>query len=209
MNDAKKEYNLEELKIALNPDDPRHILPPSLPPTAKVLDVGCGSGQTLIGAYPDRLSFGVDIDFDALKFGKTLSDRTCLINSAAEALPFSNNQFDLVIARVSLPYTNIPVSLREIRRVLKTGGRVWLILHPFAISWKQAKTSNYKGKVFFAYILLNSLMFHLFQREFSFLGKRYETFQTERGIGRALVQNGFNDVQIKRERHFLVTARAR
>jgi len=208
MRDSRKEYNLQELNIALNPDDPRHILPPALPPTARVLDVGCGSGQSLIAAYPGRLSFGVDVDFDSLKLGKTLSDRTCLVNSAAEALPFKNDQFDLVFARVSLPYTDILATLREIRRVLKANGMVWLALHPFSISWKQAKTSNFKGKVFFVYILLNSLVFHLFQWEFSFLG-RYETFQTERGIRRALVRSGFGDVQIARGRHFVVTAGVR
>jgi len=200
------EYNLGELKIALNPDDPRRILPPPLPPTARVLDVGCGSGQSLIAAYADRTSFGVDIDLHALRLGKTLSERTCLVNSSAEALPFRNNQFDLVFARVSLPYTDIAASLREIRRVLKPNGKVWMTLHPFGVTWKQAKTSNYKGKIYFAYILLNSLLFHLFQWQFSFLGRKYESFQTERGIRRALERNGFDNVQIERTRHFLVTA---
>lgn len=203
------EYHLGELKIALNPDAPGHILPPALPATARVLDVGCGFGQSLIAAYPDRISFGVDIDLDALKLGKTLSERTCLVNAAAEVLPFKSNHFDLVFARVSLPYTNIPASLREIRRVLKANGRVWLTLHPFGIPWKQAKTSSYKGKVYFVYILLNSLLFHLFQRQFSFLGRRYESFQTGRGIRRALIRSGFDDVQIERKRQFLVTARVR
>ncbi len=200
------EYNLGELKIALNRDDPRHILPPPLPLSARVLDVGCGSGQSLIAAYPDRISFGVDIDLDALRLGKTLSNRTCLVNSAAEALPFRNNQFDLVFARVSLPYTNITASLREIRRVLKPNGTVWMTLHPFAIAWEQAKRSSYKGKIYFAYVLLNSLIFHLFQRQFSFLG-RFESFQTEEGIRRALMRNGFDRIQIEQGRHFLVTAR--
>jgi ubiquinone/menaquinone biosynthesis C-methylase UbiE len=202
------EYNLGELKIALNRNDPRHILPPPLPLSARVLDVGCGSGQSLIAAYPDRTTFGVDIDLDALRLGKTLSERTCLVNSSAEALPFQSNQFDLVFARVSLPYTNIPASLREMRRVLKANGTVWMTLHPFAIPWEQAKRSGYKGKIYFAYVLLNSLLFHLFQRQFSFLG-RYESFQTEEGIRRALVQSGFSSVQIEQGRHFLVTARIR
>jgi ubiquinone/menaquinone biosynthesis C-methylase UbiE len=204
-----RQYNLAELKIALDSDDPRHILPPPLEPAAKVLDVGCGSGQSLIAAYADRISFGVDIDHEALKLGKTLSERTCLVNSAAEALPFKSNHFDLVFARVSLPYTNIHNSIREIRRVLANGGRVWLTLHPFSIAWSQAKQSGYKGKIYFAYILLNSLLFHIFQRQFSFLGKRYESFQTERGIREALAQNGFDNIQIERTGHFLVTAQVR
>ena len=203
MND----YNLGELKIALDPASPKHILPPCLPAPSRVLDVGCGAGQSLIAAYRDRVSFGIDIDLHALKLGRSLTDRICFTNGRAEALPFKSGQFDLVFARVSLPYTNIPISLREIHRVLKEGGIVWLTLHPFAIPWRQVQTSNYRGKVFFTYVMLNSLLFHLFQRQFSFLG-RYESFQTERGIRRSLEQNAFEDVSITQGAHFLVTARA-
>jgi ubiquinone/menaquinone biosynthesis C-methylase UbiE len=200
-------FNLAELKIALDPNDPSHILPPALPPTARVLDVGCGSGQSLLAAYPDRVSFGVDIDFDALKLGTRLSKQTCLVNSTAEALPFHSGAFDFVLARVSLPYTNIPRSLHEIRRVLKADGELWLVLHSFAFTWQQAQKTNYKGKLFFVYIILNSLMFHFFQRQFSFLGRTTESFQTERAIRRALARHGFQDIRVSRTRHFVVTAR--
>lgn len=204
MTDAA-DYNLNELKVALDPADPRHILPPALPLEARVLDVGCGSGQSLIAAYPDRVTFGVDIDQNALRLGQTLSEMTRLVRSRAEALPFNGGQFDLVFARVSLPYTNIAVSLSEIRRVLKPEGRLWITLHPFAVPWAQVKKSNYKGRVFFLYILANSLLFHLVQKMFRFVG-RYESFQTEHGIRRALEQQGFEDIQIVRTQHFLVTA---
>jgi ubiquinone/menaquinone biosynthesis C-methylase UbiE len=206
MNDSEA-FNLAELNIALNPGDPRYILPPALPPMARVLDLGCGSGQSLIAAYPDRISFGIDIDFDALKLGRTLSNHICFVNSSAEALPFKSGQFDFVFARVSLPYTNIPASIREIRRVLKANGRIWLVLHPFIFTWRQARKTNYKGKIYFAYILLNSMMLHLFQWQFPFLGGRYESFQTERGIRRALARNGFDEVRVSLAKHFLVTAR--
>lgn len=204
-----EDYCLEELRIAQDPSDPRHILPPALPPAARVLDVGCGAGQSLLAAYGDRTSFGVDIDMDSLQFGKTLNPRACLVNSSAEALPFNSGEFDFVFARVSLPYTNIPVSLREIRRVLKPGGRVWLTLHPFEFCWNQARRSNFKGRIFFAYILLNGLALHLFQRQFSFLGRRFESFQTGQGITKALLRSGFTDVKVERARHFVVTAQAR
>ena len=61
----------------------------------------------------------------------------------------------MVITRVSLPYTNINTSLMKVRRVLRKGGKLWMTLHPFSIPWTQAKSSNYKGWIFFAYILLN------------------------------------------------------
>src|ERR1051325_3965897 len=118
------DYNIAELRIALDPKHPNHILPPSLPASAKVLDIGCGAGQSLMAAYPDRVSFGIDISFAALKLGKSMSDRIRLVNGGAEALPFQGASFDFVFARVSLPYTNIAAALREVHRVVKADGRI-------------------------------------------------------------------------------------
>jgi ubiquinone/menaquinone biosynthesis C-methylase UbiE len=202
-----QEYHLGEFQLAQDPTNPRHILPPPLPAGLRVLDVGCGAGQSLIAAYPDRLSFGVDVDFEALKLGRSLTERVAFANAAAEALPYASGQFDFVTARVSLPYTNLSRSLREMRRVLKKGGGVWMTLHPLSIPWSQAKVANVKGRIFFAYVVLNSLLFHFVQRQFPFLG-RYESFQTGRGMRRALEKNGFRDISITQGRHFVVTARA-
>lgn len=201
-----EQYHRYELGVALDPNHPSHILPPKVDASKRVLDVGCGAGQTLIAAYPDRPSFGCDLDLGALKLGRTLTQHVRFVCSRAEALPWADGQFDLVSARVSLPYTNISNSLREIARVMKKGGDLWLTLHPFSVVWKQAKKSNYKGKIFFAYILVNSALFHLTQKQIPFMGK-YESFQTERGITRALKASGFEVVSIKRGAHFLVTAR--
>ena len=203
-----EDYHREELKIALDPSHPAHILPPPLPCSRRVLDIGCGAGQTLIAAYPDRVSFGLDVDLDALKLGRSFSDRVCFVCGKAESLPWPNEQFDMVIARVSLCHTDISASLKEIHRVLSKGGELWITLVPFSYSWRKAKSSNYRGRIFFAYIVLNSICFHFTQKQFPFLG-RYESFQTERGISQALVKNGFDGISISRGKHFLVTARSR
>jgi ubiquinone/menaquinone biosynthesis C-methylase UbiE len=202
-----EQYHLGELEVAQDPSHPSHILPPSIPPGSRVLDVGCGAGQTLIAAYPHQLTFGIDIDLPALRLGQTLTKHVAFACSKAEALPFRPGEFDLVAARVSLAYTDLRRSLREIRRVLKPSGSLWMTLHPFAISWQQMITSGWKGKLFFAYILLNSALFHVTQRQFPFFG-RYESFQTEGGIRRALQSCGFTDIAIEQGKHFLVTARA-
>lgn len=200
-------YHRDELAIALDPSHPAHILPPPLPCSQTVLDIGCGAGQTLIAAYPDRVSFGLDMDLDALRLGRSLTNHVRFVCGRAEALPWPDGQFDMVIARVSLPYTDIGSSLGEIHRVLKRSGMLWITLHPFRAVWKQARSGNWKGWVFFAYILLNSALFHLAQRQFPFLG-RYESFQTPSGIARALRKNGFASISITRGKHFLVTARS-
>jgi len=204
---SEHRHHRAELEIAFDPSHPAHVLPPPLPRSARVLDIGCGAGQTLIAAYSDRGSFGIDIDLDALKLGRSLTDHVCFVCGKAESLPWPNGQFDMVIARVSLPYTDLSSSLHEIHRVLTKGGELWMTLHPFSVPWAQAKTSNYKGWIFFAYIVLNSGLFHLTQKQFPFLG-RYESFQTERGITKALIGNGFQDLSIRRGKHFLVTARS-
>ena len=81
------EYHLSELQVALDPTSPRHILPPRLAPSSKVLDIGCGAGQSLIAAYPDHVSQGLDIDFDALQLGRSLTGCVRFTQGRAEALP--------------------------------------------------------------------------------------------------------------------------
>jgi SAM-dependent methyltransferase len=201
-------YHLAELKIAQNPDDPAHILPPPVPANARVLDVGCGAGQSLIAAYPGRVSYGVDIDLSALALGATITDHVRFTCARGETLPYADGRFDLVFSRVALPYMNVPTALREIRRVLAPGGVFWATLHPFSLCWRQArKTATLRGWLYLAYIVANSLWLHFVGAEFAALG-RCETFQTCRGIARALDRAGFSDIRVVRGRHLVVTATA-
>ncbi|MEX2299980.1 MAG: class I SAM-dependent methyltransferase [Bryobacterales bacterium] len=201
------EYHLAELKIALDPNDRRHIVPPPLPPSRKVLDVGCGAGQTLIAAYPERVSFGIDFSLEALKLGESLTQDIRFCQAKAEGLPFQSQQFDFVFSRVTLPLTKIRSALGEIRRVLKPDGGLWMTVHSPSMRWKRAKEGTWKAKCFFVYVAVNSLLFHFTQRQFSFFG-RYDSFQTEKGITRALEELGFGGIEIvKNGELFLVTAR--
>ncbi len=210
MGDTVQQYHLGELTVALDPGHPANILPPALPESHVVLDIGCGAGQTLIAAYPDRVSYGIDVDAAALKLGRSLTNRIRFTRARAEALPYPDQRFDMVVARVSLPYTNLRKSFLEIRRVLKSGGSLWITLHPFSMVWDYAKASrNYKGWIYFLYILMNSTMFHFMRYQFPYLGGRYESFQTGAGMTRALRRMGFEDISIQRGRYFLVTARAK
>ena len=201
-------YHEDELAIARDASHPSHVLPPALPQSAYVLDVGCGAGQTLIAAYPEHLSFGLDRDYEALTLGRSWTPYVRFVCSNAEAIPFRAGVFDAVVARVSLAYTDLSRSLPEIRRVLKEGGLLWIVLHPPAIPWQTARDGGWKAWLFFVYISANSLLFHAFGRMFPFFGRRYESFQTSGGVERALCKSGFVNVQIERGRHFVVTAHA-
>jgi ubiquinone/menaquinone biosynthesis C-methylase UbiE len=174
--------------------------------------MGCGAGQTLIAAGLPQMAFGVDFDEDALRLGQSLTDRIAFILARAEALPLQESTFDLAIARVSLPYTNIPESLRELRRVLKPGGRLWITLHPFRVPWRKflRQEDSWKGWIYFVYILANSLLLHLAGRQIRYLGRRCESFQTKGGMRRALERAGFGNIQMSHDgEHFLITAKRR
>lgn len=199
-------YHLTELTIARDPNDPRHVNPPSFPSDRRVLDVGCGAGQTLIACFGDRRPYGIDVALDALRIGRALTNRVAFICAAAESLPFRDCSFDVVIARVSLPYTDLRLSLLEIRRALKPGGFFWAVLHPISVPWRNANPRKPRTLLFFGYVVLNSLLFHFTGRIVPFLGGRYESFQTSSGIRRALSAAGFVRITANRQNHFIVTA---
>ena len=208
MVDAVRQYHLNELKIALDRNDPRRILP-ELHGARRILDIGCGAGQTLIALGKPDVSVGVDIDIDALQLGVEWNSDIHFAAAQGEWLPFRSESFDFVCSRVAVPYMNIPAALAEARRILQRGGHLWLSLHDISMPLERFHTSGWKGKVFALYVILNGLAFHATGRTFRFINGQRESFQTEGAMRRALKSAGFVDVSFQRsEKHFIVLARA-
>ncbi len=210
------DYHLLELSIANSPDDPRRVMPTITPEHRRILDVGCGAGQTLIASNlaPVVSAVGVDVDFSALSLGKRLNKGIRFARAKGEALPFEGEHFDLVISRVALPYMNVPLALAEMQRVLKAGGDLWLVMHPFSMVRKELAANflrlRLKGAIYQLYVLTNGLALHLFGRQFRFPGNgACESFQTVGGITRSLRRAGFEEIEISRRDFFVVTARKR
>jgi len=214
-NNQKRQYHLDEFAIANNPNDPRRIVPSIPRGSQRILDVGCGAGATLSVCEVDGEAFlcGVDVDHVSLKLGRELSTVVHFIHAKGESLPLRSGQFDFVIARVSLPYMNIPQALSEIARVLRRGGCAWAVLHPFALVRRELLGSigrlDLKDSLFRSYVIVNGLWMHLAGKMFScpLRPGRYESFQTNHSITAALLGAGLTDVKISRECFFVVTAR--
>jgi SAM-dependent methyltransferase len=208
------QYHLDELEIQRDPSDPRRLLPTLAPGITSVLDVGCGIGQTLIASQLDDriLACGVDLDEAALRHGASLTPRVRFVRASSERLPFADGSFDMVFSRAALPWMHIPSALGEISRVTKPGGHVWLSLVDAGVAWRELGAAfarrSPKQIAFRAYALLNGALFDLTGAQFRYPLKRSrcESFQTARGMLRAMRRAGFVGVRAERGRTLVITA---
>lgn len=98
-------------------------------PGDRVLDVGCGTGallEALSRAAPEAKFAGVDLSEEMLEIARHRLGEACdLRQGRAEALPFDDAEFDMVVSSNAFHFIRQPLAaLREMRRVLKPGGRV-------------------------------------------------------------------------------------
>ena len=99
-----------------------------------VLDVATGTGDMAIllaRRFPQARITGVDISEGMLEVGRQklarlkLDSRITLRSGDSEALPFSDNQFDAITVAFGVRnFENLETGLREMRRVLKPGGKL-------------------------------------------------------------------------------------
>lgn len=213
---TSRDYHLRELAIAQSADDPRRVMPTILPRHRRILDIGCGAGQTFIAS---DLAIGVqatglDVDFEALALGRELTQGVGFVAGQAERLPFPAASFDLVLSRVTLPLTYLPAAVAEIGRVTAPGGDLWLVLHSLDKTLRDLRASlrsgHWKRAAYRSYVLANGVLFHVTGRLLpSPLDGHYESFQTNAAISRALVGAGFGNITAINGRHYVVTASRR
>jgi ubiquinone/menaquinone biosynthesis C-methylase UbiE len=107
----------------------------ALQPGERVLDVACGTGVvTRLAA--ERLGdsgslLGTDVNPGMLEVARSVADgaRIKWHEADAESLPFADESFDVVLCQMGLQFIpNKLASLREMRRVLASGGRAVLNL---------------------------------------------------------------------------------
>ncbi len=130
-----EETNLERqhlLAEILNPLSLKALANVSLPKNAKILDVGCGLGDTSLMLHNHFLQTsvtGVDADatlIEAATEEMKLFPGLHFICADALHLPFNDNSFDLVFCRYILHHIPDAFSaMKEMKRVCKRGGIVF------------------------------------------------------------------------------------
>lgn len=204
------EYHLNELKIALDRNDQRRVLPEMLDSDRTILDIGCGIGQSFLAMdCTGRICIGIDIEEEVVRYGiDKYGDRIQFILTDAERIPLPSNTIDLVYSRVALPYTNIPRVIREIRRVLRSNGRVWMTLHDRGViddyMRDAIRSFAIKRLIHVSYILMNGFLLKYFGMLFPFINGRYESWQDTDAMKSLLIKNGF-EVRVREAgRHTII-----
>jgi SAM-dependent methyltransferase len=106
-----------------------------LPPNARILDAGCGSGSVLGHLRAFGEVTGADVS--PLAVAAARARRTGeVVQASIERLPFPDGSFDLVTCLDVLEHTPDDVAvLRELRRVTRPGGHVLLTVPAYQALW--------------------------------------------------------------------------
>jgi ubiquinone/menaquinone biosynthesis C-methylase UbiE len=100
-----------------------------LRPGERVLDVACGTGVvTRLAAEQTGAATGLDVNPGMLAVARAETPSHLSVDwheASAESMPFTDQSFDVVLCQMGLQFfPGKLAALREMRRVLKTGGRI-------------------------------------------------------------------------------------
>ena len=101
----------------------------SLPPDARILDLGCGAGavgRMLLDARSDLHVTGIDA---ARVPGSNNPRLELLSDTGMESLPFPERSFGAVVSQFGYEYSDTRDAAREIARVLAPGAKLSFLVH--------------------------------------------------------------------------------
>ena len=96
-----------------------------------LLDIGCGNGA-LLDALSGRVNYGAGVDESEAMLAKArlrmaAKSHIELARITSPSLPFEDGKFDLAISLMSFRYLDWDPILKEIRRVVKPGGKFLVV----------------------------------------------------------------------------------
>jgi ubiquinone/menaquinone biosynthesis C-methylase UbiE len=105
-------------------------------PSGKVLDVGTGPGTLVRGiaqSLPGLQVYGIDLSEDMIRLAcaharrEKLAERVHFESCDVAHLPYPDQTFDVVVSTISMHHwVELTQPLRELYRILRPGGRIWI-----------------------------------------------------------------------------------
>ena len=102
----------------------------------KVLDVGTGPGtlvREIARRFPGLQVDGIDLSEDMIELARAharrlpLEERVHFVSGDVAHLPYPDQSIDVVVSTISMHHwSELEQPLRELHRVLRPGGRVWI-----------------------------------------------------------------------------------
>lgn len=140
--------------------------------SARLLDAACGSGIWAFAAsYLNKRVEGIDATEKYLVVAKEINEQLGRKNlqlklGRLEKLPYKDKYFDYVLCYNAWMYTARPKSLKEMYRVLKPGGKIYLgciagLGYYLMLIWQGIKEGN-RGLIFTA---LRAIKYRVFMTE--------------------------------------------
>lgn len=102
----------------------------------KILDIGCGTGKNLDQFREFGQTYGLDSSPDALTFCKKRGLKNLMLGKA-EKTPYKNDSFDIITILDVLEHTDDIKTIKEINRILKTGGILIATVPAFNWLWSR------------------------------------------------------------------------
>lgn len=125
-----------------------HVVPAA--PSARLLDVGCGSGSSR-AVYPANCRWaGLDLSLGGLARARIARPGSFVVQADASALPFADECLDVVAFSSVLHHLPaMAPALAEARRVLRPGGRVFAfdpnLHHPAMLLFRHPRSPLYRS----------------------------------------------------------------
>lgn len=141
---------------------------PELPPHAKILDIGCGSGEWLYGMKKKGYKVkGCEISKEAAEIGRETAGIDIYSGQLTDGV-FKDEEFDFIRSNHSFEHINNPnETLDEIYRILKKGGQLFIGVPNTGGLW----SSIYKE--YWYYLGAPIHVYNYSDRNLSFLLKRH------------------------------------
>ena len=125
--------------------------------SARILDVGCGTGATREALASCGTIFGADMSAEALAFTRSRSEGP-LARSRVERLSFVDGCFDLVTALDVLEHADDDLaSMKELFRALRPGGLLVITVPAFGFLWSEHDEALHHRRRYSAHELRNKL----------------------------------------------------